>query len=149
MTVTQTPDRVTPKLPELVAYQLGLPAPPPPPGSFDADAAARGQLVFNGDGRCGSCHIPPTYTDVLSGPDPTVPLLHAFSDTGIDRRYANRSATKLYRTTPLRALWQHPRYFHDGSAANLRAVVDHYVQALPLVLTEPEKLDLVEFLKSL
>ena len=55
----------------------------------------------------------------------------------------------MYRTTPLRALWQHPPYFHDGSAANLRAVVDHYVAALPLKLSERQKRDLVEFLKSL
>ena len=67
----------------------------------------------------------------------------------MDDRYAGRSATKLYRTTPLRALWQHPPYFHDGSAANLRAVVDHYVAALPLKLSERQKRDLVEFLKSL
>ena len=40
--------------------------------------------------------------------------------------YATRSATGKYRTTPLRALWQHAPYFHDGSAANLRAVVEHY-----------------------
>ena len=32
----------------------------------------------------------------------------------------------MYRTTPLRALWQHPPYFHDGSAADLPAVVNHY-----------------------
>jgi hypothetical protein len=149
VSVTQTPDRVTPKLAALLAYQLSLAAPPPPAEFFDPAAAGRGQEVFNGVGRCGECHIPPTYTDVLTGPDPTMPLLHAFSETGMDRRYADRSATKLYRTTPLRALWQHPPYFHDGSAANLRAVVDHYVAALPLTLTEPQKMDLVEFLKSL
>jgi mono/diheme cytochrome c family protein len=147
--VVQTPDRVTAKLPALLAYQLSLLKPPAPP-NFDVAAAARGQAVFNGVGRCGSCHIPPTYTDVLSGPDPTVPLLHDPDEVGADDRYAMRSATKQYRTTPLRALWQHPPYFHDGSAATLRAVVDHYVQALPgLVLTEAQKSDLVEFLKTL
>jgi cytochrome c peroxidase len=30
------------------------------------------------------------------------------------------------RRAPLRALWQHPPYFHDGSAATLEAVVEHY-----------------------
>jgi cytochrome c peroxidase len=60
-----------------------------------------------------------------------------------------RSATKQYRATPLRALWQHPPYFHDGSAPDLRAVVEHYVTALPLVLTDQQKADLVEFLKTL
>jgi cytochrome c peroxidase len=47
------------------------------------------------------------------------------------------------------ALWQHPPYFHDGSAVDLRAVVEHYVTALPLVLTDQQKADLVEFLKTL
>jgi cytochrome c peroxidase len=63
--------------------------------------------------------------------------------------YARASATKRYRTTPLRALWQHPPYFHDGSAADLRAVVDHYDRVLQLKLTPPQKADLEEFLKTL
>jgi len=68
---------------------------------------------------------------------------------GQDPRYADRSATKLYRTTPLRALWQHSPYFHDGSAADLRAVVNHYDRVLELKLTERQKTDLVEFLKTI
>jgi cytochrome c peroxidase len=55
----------------------------------------------------------------------------------------------MYRTTPLRALWQHPPYFHDGSAADLLAVVNHYDSVLSLGLTDAQKADLVEFLKSL
>jgi cytochrome c peroxidase len=63
--------------------------------------------------------------------------------------YARRSATKRYRTTPLRALWQHPPYFHDGSAANLLAVVNHYNSVLDLDLSDKQKADLVEYLKTL
>jgi cytochrome c peroxidase len=103
--------------------------------------------VFNGAGRCASCHIPPTYTDVLSGP--AVPFLHAPAETGADPVYASHSPTRMYRTTPLRALWQHAPYFHDGSAATLLDVVNHYDTVLPLGLTERQKADLVEFLKSL
>jgi hypothetical protein len=147
--IIQRPDLVTPKLPALLAYQLSLPAPEPPSGSFDAAAAARGQTVFNGVGRCASCHTPPLYTDVLSGPNPNVPLLHTAAEVGTEPMYATRSATKMYRTTPLRALWQHPPYFHDGSASDLPAVVNHYVAKLPLNLTDGEKSDLVEFLKRL
>jgi cytochrome c peroxidase len=55
----------------------------------------------------------------------------------------------MYRTTPLRALWQHPPYFHDGSAADLAAVVSHYESVLPLTLTAQQRADLIEFLKSL
>ena len=39
----------------------------------------------------------------------------------MDPVYAERSATGKYRTTPLRALWQHAPYFHDGSAPDLVA----------------------------
>jgi cytochrome c peroxidase len=55
----------------------------------------------------------------------------------------------MYRTTPLRGLWQHPPYFHDGSAATLEDVVDHYDDVLGLGLTAEEKNDLVAFLSSL
>jgi hypothetical protein len=147
--IIQRPDLVTPKLPALLAYQLSLTTPPPPAGSFDPVAAARGETLFNGTARCASCHIPPTYTDVLAGPNPTVPLLHAASETGTEPVYATRSATKAYRTTPLRALWQHPPYFHDGSANDLPAVVNRYNTTLSLGLTETQKSDLVEFLKTL
>lgn len=147
--IVQKPDLVTPKLPALLQYQLSLTTPAPPSGSFDLQAAERGRLVFNGVATCGSCHIAPTYTDVNTGPDPSVPLLHDPSETGMEPVYASRSATGKYRTTPLRALWQHPPYFHDGSAPTLEAVVDHYVQTFSLTLTDQEKADLVEFLKSL
>ena len=153
LTVTQTPDRVTPKLPALLAYQLSLRAPAPPPNSFDAAAAARGKEVFNdatlGAGRCSRCHIAPTYTDVSSGSDPAVPLLHAAAEIGADTEYPMRSATGMYRTTPLRALWQHAPYFHDGRATDLGAVVDHYDAHFTLGLGSQRRADLVEFLKSL
>ena len=55
-----------------------------------------------------------------------MPFLHHPSDIPTDPAYAARSATKEWRTTPLRALWQHPPYFHDGSAADLPAVVNRY-----------------------
>ena len=114
---------------------------------FDLTGAARGKKVF--DAACASCHVPPLYTDVNNHPDPSQPFLHDPDDLGFDDAYADRSATKEYRATPLRALWQHPPYFHDGSADDLEAVVDHYVIALELELTVQEKDDLVEFLKSL
>ena len=149
VSITQKPDQVTPKLPALLAYQLSLRTPPPPAKSFNAPAARRGEALFNGAARCSTCHIPPLYTDVNKGPDASTPLLHTAAEVGQEPRYAERSATKLYRTTPLRALWQHPPYFHDGSAADLRAVVEHYNRVFALNLTERQKADLVEFLKSI
>jgi hypothetical protein len=60
-----------------------------------------------------------------------------------------RTATGQYRTTPLRGLRQHAPYFHDGSAADLRAVVNHYNRQFQLNLTRQQRADLVEFLNSL
>ena len=85
----------------------------------------------------------------LRGPSRPEPFLHAPSETSMEPVYASRSATGKYRTTPLRGLWQHPPYFHDGSAADLLAVVNHYDKVLSLGLTAAQKTDLVEFLKSL
>ncbi|MEO8520754.1 MAG: hypothetical protein ABI603_05280 [Acidobacteriota bacterium] len=147
--ITQTPDRVTPKLPALLDYQLSLKAPKAPKGSFDQKAASRGQRLFRGEAGCATCHQGPLFTDVLSGPDPRVPFLHDPADVGTDPAYAARTATGRYRTTPLRGLLQHPPYFHDGSAPDLLAVVNHYDQHFGLHLTAAQKADLVEFLKSL
>jgi hypothetical protein len=98
--------------------------------------------VFNGPGRCATCHIPPLFTDVNNAPDPRLPLLHSPAEEGQEPVYASRSATKTgYRTTPLRALWQHP--------PDLLAVVNHYNRVLMLGLTQRQKADLVEFLKTL
>jgi hypothetical protein len=149
LNISQMPDLVTPKLPALLQYQLSLLAPAPPSGSFDPDAAIRGERIFHGKAQCGTCHIPPTYTDVSSGPDPNVPVLYDFDQIGAERFYAERSATKQYRTSPLRGIWQHPPYFHDGSAATLLAVVNHYDDVFKLNLSPSQKADLVEFLKSL
>jgi hypothetical protein len=148
LTIIQPPpDLVTPKLPALLAYQLSLRAPAPPPGSYNPAAARRGERLFNSVARCSGCHIAPTYTDVLQGV--TVPFLHSPSEVGQEPEYASRSVTKAYRTTPLRGAWQHPPYFHDGSAADFLAVVNHYDALFGLGLTAAQKADLVEFLKSL
>jgi mono/diheme cytochrome c family protein len=147
--ITQTPDLVTPKLGALLEYQLGLKPPKPRAGSFDRRAAARGKELFRNQARCSTCHRGPTFTDVLSGADRRVPLLHDPVEVGMDPRYAARSATGQYRTTPLRGLQQHPPYFHDGSAPDLQAVVDHYDRLFGLKLTAAQKADLIEYLKSL
>lgn len=147
--IDQSPDLVTPKLPALLDYQLSLQTPSPPDGSFNRQAANRGRRVFRNEGRCASCHSGSTYTDVLSSPRATAPMLHEPTAIGTDPAYATRSATGKYRATPLRALWQHAPYFHDGSAADLPAVVEHYNTRFNLNLSAAQKSDLVEFLKSL
>ena len=147
MFIDQSPDLVTPKLGALLDYQLGLLTPRAPQGSFNRQAANRGRHVFR-EARCGSCHTGPAYTDVLKNRN-DVPFLHDPREVGTEPVYATRSATGKYRTTPLRALWQHAPYFHDGSAATLLDVVEHYDTHFGLKLTAAQKADLVEFLKSL
>jgi cytochrome c2 len=139
--VKNSPDLVTSKLPALKDYQHSLPTPAPPAGSFDAAAADRGRAVFTQS--CESCHVGVTGTDNNDG------VLHEPSETGMDGAYAARTANKKYRTTPLRGLWQHPPYFHDGSAKTLADVVAHYNKVRKFNLTSAQQKDLEEFLKTL
>jgi mono/diheme cytochrome c family protein/cytochrome c5 len=141
--IVQAPDLVTAKLPALREYQLSLTTPQPPAGSFDAAAAQRGRALFTGTATCASCHTGTILSDVNTG------KLHAPAETGMDGAYAARTTQKAYRTTPLRGLWQHAPYFHDGSAATLADVVEHYNSVRSLNLTDAQKRDLVEYLKSL
>lgn len=138
-------DLVSDKLPALQAYQLSLAAPAAPAGSFDAAAAARGRAVFEGPGRCSSCHSGAAYTDANT-------RLHPPADSMAEPEtpsYAARSATRQYRTTPLKGAWQHAPYFHDGSAATLADVVRIYDSRLALGLTTAQQADLVQYLRSL
>ncbi len=137
-------DRVSPKLAGLQAYQLSLAPPPPPAGSFDPAAASRGGELFRGQARCASCHVPPLFTE----PGWNV---HPADELGIDDFQASRSPTGAYRTTPLRGLWTHLKggLYHDGRFATLMDVVNHYDEVQGLRLSGADKLDLVEYLKSL
>jgi mono/diheme cytochrome c family protein len=141
LNVRQEPDLVTPKLAALRAYQHSIGTPPWPGALVDVGAARRGKAVF--DANCARCHTNGTLTDNNAG------ALHAPAETGMDGAYAERTAEKRYRTTPLRGLWQHAPYFHDGSAKTLDDVVAHYVRVLDLRLSGGQRRDLREYLKSL
>jgi hypothetical protein len=148
LNVQNPPDQVSSVLAALQDYQFSLSAPKPSAASFDAAAAARGAVVFNGAGNCASCHSGTLFTDanvrlhspteVVSEPEPNGA-----------RSYASRSATKQYRTTPLRALASHAPYFHNGVALTLEAVVELYNTKKNLGLTAQQKADLVQYLKSI
>lgn len=137
-------DMVTAKLGALHFYQLAIPAPAPPAGSFNQAAAARGEKVFNDKAKCAQCHVPPLFTEPGWN-------AHKPQEIGIDDFQANRSPDKSYRTAPLRGLWAHQKggFYHDGRFATLLDVVEHYDNFWQLGLTDPEKRDLVEYLKSL
>ena len=142
--VRSNPDLITAKLPALHFYQLAIPAPAAPAGSFDSAAATRGQAVFNGQAKCATCHVPPIYTEPGWN-------MHTPQEIGIDDFQAKRSPDEHYRTAPLKGLWTHVKggFYHDGRFATLRDVVEHYDSFLGTNLSEQQKADLVEYLKSL
>jgi mono/diheme cytochrome c family protein len=143
-----TDDLISGKLEGLQAYQLSLPAPAPPEGSFDPAAAARGQALFAGKASCATCHSGRELTDANIRLHPISDAMGEPEAPGVPS-YASRSATKQYRTAPLKGVWQHPPYFHNGSAATLTDVVNTYNTRRSLGLTPAEIADVVEYLKSL
>ena len=139
-----TPDKTTAKLAALHFYQLSIPAPKAPAGSYDKAAFERGKTVFNGPGKCATCHVPPLYTEPGYN-------MHAPSEIGIDSFQADRSPTHMYRTAPLAGLWAHQKggFFHDGRFATLLDVVNHYDGQFKLNLSDANKKDLIEYLKGI
>jgi hypothetical protein len=137
-------DRVTSKMAALHFYQLSIPAPSPSQDSFDHEAASRGQGLFASKAQCATCHVPPLFTEPGWN-------LHTPDRIGIDDFQAKRSPDNRYRTTPLRGLWAHQKggFYHDGRFATLLDVVNHYDSHFRLGLSDQEKSDLIEYLKSL
>jgi hypothetical protein len=156
-------DRVTGKIAALQFYQLSLPAIKPRPGiDFDPDAAERGDELFSGKANCNSCHREPLWTEPGWNQ-------HSPAEMKIDGFEARRAPASIdaqgravhgYRTMNLagvfireRGLFMFPRdkgrFYHDGRFQTLRDVVDSYDARFNLGLTNPEKHDLIEYLKSL
>jgi hypothetical protein len=142
--VNSSPDLVTANLAPLFAYVESLQPPAPPRGSYNVDASKRGQTLFTGKARCSNCHVPPLYT--LPGWN-LVPA----TVIGIDSFQADRSPNHGYRPPPLRGVQTRMKggFFHDGRFATLNDVVTHFNGQFGLGLTDAEKSDLVEFLKTL
>jgi hypothetical protein len=173
-------DLITPILPQLQAYQWFIAAPNLGVdgtkwgvlSDLDTQAITRGKAVFEGQAKCSSCHSGPSFTDVN-----TFGLHPPSASVALDKNYIKFSATKQWRTTPLKGIWMHPPYFHDGSGAlnpttgkckdgsdigslagatdrvrqDLACVVNRYNDSkeLNLGLTDAQRVDLVEYLKSL
>ena len=137
-------DRVSEKLAALHFYQLAIPAPSPPLDSYDREAARRGEQLFDGKARCARCHVPPLFVE------PGWPM-HTAEEIGIDDFQAKRSPDGRYRTTPLRGLFVRAKggFYHDGRFPTLGDVIDHYDRHFGLGLSENEKTDLANYLRSL
>jgi len=142
--VRHSPDLITSKLGALHYYQLGLKPPAPPRGSYRRAAARRGKAIFDGRGKCAGCHVAPTFSEPGNN-------LHKPAEICTDSFDAERSPTGKYRTTPLRGLWARAKggFFHDGRFATLGAVVDHYNSCFGLGLSNRDRSDLVQYLKSI
>ena len=147
-------DLVTKRLPALQFYQLAIPAPKPQPGEdFDPEAAERGDELFSGKAKCNNCHVEPLWTEPGWN-------LHTPASIGIDSFEADRAPDHVYKTMNLAGVFVREnglfmkqsnkgRFFHDGRFATLSDVVNHYNIHFNLGLTDQEKHDLVEYLKSL
>ena len=77
--------------------------------------------------------------------------MHTASEVCVDSFQADRAPDKRYRTSPLNGLWTHTKggFYHDGRFGTLMDVVTHYDSCLGLGLSDQDKSDVVEFLKSL
>jgi hypothetical protein len=147
-------DQVTGKLAALHFYQLALPSVQPRAGiDFDPAAAARGDELFSGKANCNSCHHEPLWTEPGWNQ-------HTADELKIDDFEANRAPGLAYQTMNLaglfvreRGLFMFPqdkgRFYHDGRFQTLMDVVNSYNERFNLGLSEEEKQDLVEYLKSL
>lgn len=108
----------------------------PPPGSYDEVQAERGFALFNGKANCAGCHRTAEFT----GPVVT---------TRITLRTPAGGLAGGIKIPGLRGVAATAPYFHDGSAATLRDVMDVYSGRIVPVLSDDEKNALVEYLKSL
>jgi cytochrome c peroxidase len=117
--------------------------------------AAKGYTLFTGRARCVACHDGPHFTDAS---------FHNIGIKGDDvGRYGVVPVAVLkgaFKTPGLRDVALTPPYFHDGSAATLADVVEHYDRGgdtsdnldkdiQPLHLAPDEKAALVAFMSSL
>ena len=125
-----------------------------------SESARKGFLLFKSEKvNCITCHKGTNFTDELFhnsgvGIDFEKPDLGRFVETKNDTDYGR------FKTPTLRDIARTSPYMHNGSLRSLREVVDFYDQGgiknvnlsihiKPLNLTEEEKENLVEFMRSL
>jgi cytochrome c peroxidase len=136
----------------MAEFQELLDFPPAPKldllGKLDPSKATpaelRGQDVFFGKGQCAVCHVPPFYTDNLMH---NLQVERFFKPQMVNGRFA--SADGPIKTFPLRGIKDSPPYLHDGRLLTLDDTVEFFNLVLGTKLTDPEKQDLVQFLRTL
>ena len=109
-----------------------------------APAETRGQALFFGKAKCGTCHAAPYYTDNL---------MHNLQT---ERFYKPRTINGMMASTdgpiktfPLRGIKDSPPYMHDGRLLTLEDTVEFFNLISEVNLTTQEKADVVVFLRTL
>ncbi|MGA2610028.1 MAG: cytochrome B6 [Terriglobia bacterium] len=104
----------------------------------------RGEALFNGKARCGSCHPAPYYTD------------NSMHNLKAERFYKQELVNGMMmaddgpiKTFPLRGIKDSPPYLHDGRCFTLEDTVEYFNLIQQLHLTAQEKEDMVAFLRCL
>lgn len=128
-----------------------------------SESAIRGVALFVGKGRCIACHNGPNFSDQEFHNISTSPP----DDQGVRADEGRKKVTGLaadggkFLTPTLRQVTTTSPYFHDGSAGTLLDVLNHLdakagldpnhdpIFSTPLGLTQAEKFDLYQFIKSL
>jgi len=108
------------------------------------ESEKRGEAIFNGKGKCMSCHAPPYYTDNL------MHNLHAerfFKPLKVNGQVANQDGP--IKTFSLRGIKDSPPYLHDQRLMTLEDTVEYFNLILDTKLDKQEKADLVSFLRAL
>jgi cytochrome c peroxidase len=107
-------------------------------------AEMRGQNIFFGKGKCGSCHEAPYYTD------------NTMHDLKAERFFKPALVNEAMevgdgniKTFALRGVKDNPPYLHDGRLLTLDDTVEFFNLILADKLTRQEKQDLVTFLRVL
>ncbi len=136
----------------MAEFQALLDFPPAPKlgidGKLDPRKATReelrGQELFFGKAKCGTCHPAPYYTDNLMH---NLRAERFYKPRTINGRMA--SADGPIKTFPLRGIKDSPPYLHDGRLLTLEDTVEFFNLILELKLTAQEKSDLTAFLRAL
>jgi cytochrome c peroxidase len=136
----------------MAEFQEELAFPPAPKldvfGKLDPTKATpaemRGQDIFFGKGKCGTCHTAPYYTDNLMHDHKTERFFEPTMINGI-----NEVGDGAVKTFPLRGIKDSPPYMHDGRLLTLDDTAEFFNLVLGTRLTSEEKRDLVAFLRTL
>ena len=136
----------------MAEFQELLDFPPAPKLGIDGkldprkagEGEMRGQTLFFGKAQCATCHVPPYYTDNLMHNLRTERFFEPRMDNG---RMANQDGP--IKTFPLRGIKDTPTFLHDGRLLTLDDTIEFFNLVLGTGLTDPEKKDLLAFLRAL